>query len=134
MTYGFVGMQTIDVQKINGAVLKFRERIVEASPQEIRELPIIAIVVLVDVIEDFFAIAADVLVSLPLIDGVTRAGKLLLFNRLAEGEIGFTPVGAQFDQKTRLYGRDQIIGEGQMTGPAAHISRLVTAWEKLGWQ
>ena len=32
VTYRFVGMKSIDMQKINGAVLKLRECVVEASP------------------------------------------------------------------------------------------------------
>jgi len=98
-------------------------------------LPIEAIVVFVNLVENFFAIAAGMLVSPPVIDGITQTRKTLLFNGLAKREVSFTPMGTQLDDQPRLNRGDQVIRKGEVTRPAANIPRLVAAWEEPGrWQ
>src|SRR5579863_9741754 len=97
VSYSFVGMKAIDVQKIDRAVIELRECIVEASPQKIGELSIVAIVIVIDLVENLFAIKASVLVSLPMIHGVTQAREVLLFDGLAKSEVSFAPMRAKFD-------------------------------------
>jgi hypothetical protein len=125
-------VKAVDVQKVDGAIVKLSERVLEASAQKIGKLPIVTAVVIVDLIEDFLAIKSGVLIPVPVVHGVAQAGKLVLFDGLAEGEVSLAPVSAEFDDKARLQGRNQIIRKGEMTGPAADVSRLVAARKEPG--
>jgi hypothetical protein len=98
----FVGVKAVDVQKVDGPVVKLRERFLEASAQKIGKLPIVTIVVIVDLIENFLAIKSGVLISVPVVDGVAQAGKFALFDGLAKSEVSLAPVSAEFDDKAWL--------------------------------
>jgi len=131
-SYSIVGMKAINVQKVDGFVIKLGQCVVEASSEKIGKLPIVAIIVVVDLVENFLAVKAGVLIAVPVIDGVTQAGEFEFFDGLAKCEVGLAPVSAEFDDKAGLQGGDQIICKCEMAGPAADISGLIAAWEEPG--
>jgi hypothetical protein len=50
-----------------------------------------------------------------MIDGVTEGTKSPFLHRLAEGEVGFAPVSAEFDDEAGLGSRNEIVRKGKVT-------------------
>src|SRR5579875_2018125 len=94
MTNSFIGMQAIDVQEIDGVICELRESLVEAAAKQVRELAIVAVVILADLVKNLLTIVAGVVVAQPMVDGVTQATEAGLFHRLAKGKVRFSPVRA----------------------------------------
>ncbi len=111
----FVGVQAVDVQKIDRLIAKLCHGIIKAHAQQIRKLPVVELVVAENFFVNFFAVESGVFIALPVVDGIAKGAEATFLDGLAKGEIRFAPVGAELDDQGRLRGQDEIVGKGKMT-------------------
>ena len=126
----FVRVQPVDMQEANGVIGELSQRLIEASSQQIGELPVKAIVVAADCLKYLFPVAPGVFIPLPMIHGIANRIEPLLLHRLAKSEVGLAPVSSEFDDETGPKSGNQLAGEGQMASPLTYILGLVAAGEK----
>src|SRR5208283_5154206 len=82
--HGIVSMQSVDMEKTDRSICELGQRIVKASPQQIRKLPIKAVVILADLFKNFFAVMAGMLIPEPVVYRVTKAIEAMFLHGLAK--------------------------------------------------
>ena len=96
-----VGVQSVDVQQIHGAVSEILLRLVERRAQESGERPVVPLVVSVDLGEHGLVVMARMRIALPRVDRIALARHAVLVNRLAHPEVGLAVVRSELDHQRR---------------------------------
>ena len=109
------------MEKIDGVVREVTQRLIEPAAQERREA-LESFVELSQVSENFFAIDAGVLIAPPGVDGVAAGSQLAGLHRRAERGVGYAGMCSELDQKPRLGGGDDPMGERHMLPPGAFLA------------
>ena len=111
MLYELVGVQPIDVQKIDRLIFKIRQRLIEASPDQSGEVAVARIVIGNEVPIHLLTIKACLLVALPMIDSTAARSRVEVFNGLAKPTVGVACVYPELDEGTRTHRIDDPPGE-----------------------
>src|SRR5688572_31449465 len=109
MPNGRFGMQPVDVEHINAAGLELAEGVIEAGADEGGKRRVVRAIVLENLGEGRFVIAAGLLIAAPGIDAEAAGASLVLSGGLAKGKITFAAIDPQFDDQRRAQRRDKVV-------------------------
>src|ERR1700722_19515401 len=118
----FVGMETVDVKKVNGSIGEVRQRLVESRAHQLGKSTVSGPDKSTQIQEYTLVIIAGMFVALPGVDGVAAAGDVAALHRLAKCTKGNAVVGAKFNHNTRTQCCDEPVREWHVTPPGAHGS------------
>ena len=122
VTHRLVGMQAVDMQKIQRAIGELAQRFIEGHLQQTRETAVARVVLLAQLGQHFFTVEAGVLVALPGIHRVAAGRQAVAQHGLAEGQVGVALVRTQLDQLAWLEQAHQAEGEGNVTLPGDYLA------------
>src|SRR5262249_47302318 len=117
MADGLVGMQAVDVQKVDRRLLEMWQRVVEGRANEAGKSPIARSMESREIAIDLLGVKAGVLIAFPGIDGEAASWQAQHLHRLAHGGIGHARVSSEFDNCRWPQNIDKPEGEGHVLGP-----------------
>lgn len=125
-----VGVQAVDMQEIDRAVLDMIARLVECAAQQRREAGVALVVEGAELLEDFLSVLAGVRIALPGIDRVAARAEPAAHHGLAERRVGNAGEGAKLDQRARRGRGHDPVREGHVQPPPAHCPKPLRVPEK----
>lgn len=119
VAHRFVGVQSIDMQQVDRAILERAQRFVEGHAQQRREGAERGGIETAQVLVDVFAVIAGMLIAALGIDREGAGREAECAETLAEGGIGHAAMSAEFDEKPGPQSHRQPEGEGNVADPGA---------------
>nr|WP_292002185.1 hypothetical protein [Chlorobium sp.] len=113
-----IGMQAVDVQKIDRSIAEMAYRIVEGHTQQPGKCFVMRVVICRDILKDLVVVEACMNVALPGIDCITPGIELMLCHALTEREVGVSCVRPEFYENTRPQRFDNPECKGNVPDPA----------------
>ena len=133
MAYRFVGVQPIDVQKIDAGICKMLYRLIKGHTHEGGECPITSVMVLTQCLVDVLTVPAGMLISHPGIHGITTRIQARHLDCLTESQVRNPRICTQLYQQTGLGHRNQPYGKRCVSRPrrgGAHVTGLMQRRQK----
>ena len=115
-----LGMQPVEMENVDAFRFKFGERIVKVGTEQTRKRFVVCAIMFGDLGKRGFVVTASVLIAAPGIDAETARAGLVLHGGLAEREITFPAIDAEFDEQRRSQHRHEVIGKMEMARPRSH--------------
>src|SRR5262245_61585953 len=112
-----IGMEAVDVEKVDQSVLKMRQRVIEGRANEAGKRAIARIMEGREIAIDLLGIEAGVLIAFPRVDCKARGGQVQGFHRLAHSRVGHAGMGSEFDDRRWLQHINEPEGERHMLCP-----------------
>jgi hypothetical protein len=134
MPDGLVRVQPIYVQDVDGFRSELRYSLIEAGPQQVREVCVKRLVVAVNLFEYAFAEDAGVGFTQPVIYCVAARRKAVLTDGLAKSEIRIAIMRAKLNEERGPAFQDKIMSKRKMTRPRIEAMRAVSPGYEGGFR
>ena len=131
VSYGFISVQTVDVQQIYAAIGKMGQRFVERHAQQTRKAAVQRIVHRTQIVVDGVVVSSGVGVALPGVHGPCPCGQLLRNNGLTKCHVGNARIRAQLDKGAGLLHGQQPRSKWNVARPRRRVGQ-VTGFDERG--
>ncbi len=116
--HGFVGMKAVNVEEVDRAFVELSQGVVEQAAVEPNvEGGVVLLDDLADDVDDFLAVEAGVLLTLPRVDGMQPGFEATVFYGLGKGEEGDAVVRAELYDAIRSPVSHEIVGKPPVPRP-----------------